>query len=175
LVHLSHRTLFAAAALAGLGVAIPATAQTPAGMLECNVSPPASDVVVTTKALSCVFHPTSGPIEFYQGTLNTVGLDIGFTGAGKLSWGVAVAGPYPGRYPLAGTFSGASGGLTIGAGAEANTLVGGNGNSINLQPLSVSEQTGLDINAGVSSLTLVPSGPDVIPPPPLPPGPPPHR
>jgi hypothetical protein len=134
-------------------------------MLECNASSNASNVVTSGKALSCVFHPTSGPVEFYTGSLTTVGVDIGFTGPGKLSWGVVVATPASNPFPLAGTFSGGTAGVTLLAGVDANSLVGGNGNSISLQPLSVSTQTGIDITAGVATLTLTPVIPPAAPPP----------
>ncbi len=168
MLHLSHRTLFAAAVLAGIGASLPAAAQGPAGMLECNLSPRVGAVVTSGRALSCIFHPISGPPQFYTGAITTLGVDIGFTGPGKLSWGVAIAAPSQDPFPLAGTFTGATAGVTIVAGADANSLVGGNGNTVSLQPLSVSTQTGIDITAGIGTLTLTPVTP---PPPPPPPGP----
>ncbi len=157
------QSIFFVAAFASVGTVLPAAAQTPAGMLECNVSPSVRAGATSSKALSCIFHAVNGPLEYYNGTLNMTGVDVGFTDAGHLSWGVAIAGPYPPQYPLVGTYTGASGGLTVLAGAEANTLVGGNGSSVSLQPLSVSTQTGLDINLGIASLTLIPA--ENVPPP----------
>ncbi|MGH6839762.1 MAG: DUF992 domain-containing protein, partial [Methylocella sp.] len=43
----------------------------------------------------------------------------------------------------------------LGAGGSANTLVGGYGDSISLQPLS-GETTGLNLSAGIGALTLQP-------------------
>jgi hypothetical protein len=169
LLKLSHRTVFAAAILASTGAILGSTqlasAQAPAGMLDCNVSPSVGAVVTSGRALSCVFNPVSGAPEFYTGTITTVGVDLGFTGPGKLSWGVAMAAPVTDPFPLAGTFTGATAGLTLFAGASANSLIGGNGNTVSLQPLSVSTQTGIDITAGIGTLTLTP----VIPPAPPPP------
>ncbi len=168
---LTHRALFTAAILAGIAAALPAAAQAPvpapAGMLECNVSPSVGAVVTSGRALSCIYHPTNGGVEFYTGSITTVGVDLGVTGPGKLSWGVLIAAPTADPFPLAGTFTGATAGLTVVAGLDANSLVGGNGNTVSLQPLSVSTQTGVDITAGVSTLTLK----AVVPPPPPPPGP----
>jgi len=157
----SYRLVFAAAAATCLYAFAPADAQTPAGVLECDVSAGTGSVVGSTKALSCLFHPISGPVERYDGTLSTLGVDVGFTGTGHLSWGVAMADLTQSRFPLAGSYSGATAGLTVGAGAKANTLVGGNGNSVSLQPVSISTQTGLDISAGIGSMILTP----VLPPP----------
>ncbi len=165
MLHLTHRSLFAAAILAGIGASLPAMAQGPAGMLECNVSPSVGAIVTSGRALSCIFQPVSGPPQFYTGAITTLGVDIGFTNAGKLSWGVAIAAPSNDPFPLAGTFTGATAGVTLLAGADANSLVGGNGNTVSLQPISVSTQTGVDITAGIGTLTLSP----VVPPPPPPP------
>ena len=43
---------------------------------------------------------------------------------------------------------------TVGLGLGANALVGGFRKSINLQPISVQAQTGLNVAAGVQSLHL---------------------
>jgi len=54
---------------------------------------------------------------------------------------------------LTGRYTGATAQATIGVGLGANVLVGGQ-NSIALQPLSISGQTGLNVAAGISSLHL---------------------
>jgi hypothetical protein len=137
-------------------------AQTPAGMLECNVSGGVGAVVTSTKSLACTFTPVNGTPENYDGSLSTLGLDVGFTDSAHLSWAVAMADLSPRPFPLAGSYAGATAGVAVGPGAKANTLVGTNGIGISLQPLSVATQTGLDLSAGVGSLTLTP----VLPPPP---------
>ena len=55
---------------------------------------------------------------------------------------------------LAGTYGGASAEATVGAGLGANVLVGGSNRTIQLQPLSVQGQTGLNIAPGVSGIDL---------------------
>jgi hypothetical protein len=55
--------------------------------------------------------------------------------------------------PLTGKFVGVSANASVGVGANA-LLVGGNGNSIILQPLSVQAQTSLNVAAGVAGLRL---------------------
>ncbi len=159
----SYRLVFAAMTAACMSSSFPSAAQTPAGMLECDVSAGSGAVVTSTKALSCLFRPVNGAPERYDGTLSTLGVDVGFTDVGHLSWGVAMADLSPNPFPLAGSYSGATAGLTVGAGAKANTLIGGNGNSISLQPLSVATQTGLDVSAGIGSLTLTPVLPQPAP------------
>ncbi len=57
---------------------------------------------------------------------------------------------------LAGTYAGATAEATIAVGLGANVLVGGSNRTVALQPLSVTGQTGLNLAAGVASLTLRP-------------------
>ena len=57
---------------------------------------------------------------------------------------------------LAGNYVGAQGSATLGVGVGGNVLVGGSGNSIALQPLSVQGQVGVAIAAGLESLELRP-------------------
>ena len=51
---------------------------------------------------------------------------------------------------------GAAADASLGLGAGAKVLVGGNNKSIVLQPLSVQAQTGINLAVGVSGLELVP-------------------
>jgi hypothetical protein len=46
---------------------------------------------------------------------------------------------------LAGTYAGASAEITVGGGVGANILVGGSYHTVELQPLSVQEQTGINV------------------------------
>jgi Protein of unknown function (DUF992) len=78
----------------------------------------------------------------------------GATGPGQFAWGVT-AGPPGRRYALAGDYAGLGAGFACGPGLSANAL-GGNGNSISLQPLSLGPSTGLNLSAGVGSLSLQP-------------------
>jgi hypothetical protein len=127
------------------------------GVLECNVSPGVGLIVTSRQALSCRFSRSYGPPEYYVGTISKFGLALGATGPGKLVWEVFSATPEPGRFALAGEFTGATAELTLGAGLGANALVGGNAHSIALQPLSVNAQTGVNIAAGIGALALEPA------------------
>ena len=148
---------------AACGVAVllawPAAAQSTGttsrvGALECNVAGGPGLIITSSKALTCTFKPTRGRQETYVGTIRKFGLDIGATQKGKIVWAVLApsASVRPGA--LAGDYVGVSAEATVGAGVQANALVGGFEKSFNLQPLSVGGQTGLNIAAGVSELTL---------------------
>ena len=55
---------------------------------------------------------------------------------------------------LVGTFAGVSAGVTAGVGVGANVLVGGSNRAIQLQPISIEGNTGLNIALGVAELHL---------------------
>jgi hypothetical protein len=163
---LMRRATLAATAIAGLSVAAHAQAPARVGLLSCDISGGAGFVITSSKALDCSFQPENGgPPEHYLGTVQKFGLDIGFTGPGKLAWGVfsGTSGYGPGA--LAGTYSGASAGATVVAGLGANVLVGGSGQTFSFQPLSVQGQTGLNVSAGVGQIVLeyVPMAPPPAP------------
>src|SRR5579883_353767 len=127
------------------------------GLLRCNVSPGVGLIITSSRALACRFTRSYGPPEFYYGTITNFGLNLGATGPGRLVWAVFAATPEIGRFALAGHYGGASANVSFGPGFGADALVGGNANSIGLQPLSVNAQVGVDITAGVSGLTLEPA------------------
>jgi Protein of unknown function (DUF992) len=149
------RAALLGAALVGLTASAPSAAQVQSGVLACNVEPGAGFIIGSSKNLSCVFHPARGRPEFYTGTINRIGLDIGVTGPGQFAWGVFTAGPLGRRYALAGDYAGPGVGIALGAGGSTNSLAGGYGNSISLQPLS-GTSTGLNLSAGIGALTLRP-------------------
>jgi len=45
-------------------------------------------------------------------------------------------------------------GATVGGGVGANVLVGGSGQSISLQPVSIEGNTGINVAAGIGAITL---------------------
>jgi hypothetical protein len=143
------------AALFGLTATASTATPVQSGVLECNVAPGVGFIIGSSKSVSCIFHRAHKRPEYYTGTISRIGLDIGATGPGQFAWGVVTAGP-PGPFALAGDYAGPGAGFALGAGLSANTLVGGNGNSISLQPLSAGESTGLNLSAGIGALTLQP-------------------
>jgi hypothetical protein len=119
------------------------------------LAPTVGFIVGSRQRLSCRYTPDGPwPPEIYVGHLSTAGLDIGINGGGRMVW--AVFAPVNGHYQgaLAGTYFGASADLAVGVGLGANALVGGSRRSIALQPLSVEENTGINLAAGVSRLRL---------------------
>ena len=150
------RTVITAAALALAACAGAAQAQdrVQAGSLTCDVSAGIGLIIGSQRNVSCTFTPASpGPIEYYTGTISKLGPDIGVTTGGVMVWAVWAPTNRPAG-ALAGSYAGAAAEVSVVAGLGANALVGGNNRTIALQPFSVQGQVGLNIAAGVASLTL---------------------
>ncbi|WP_244574567.1 DUF992 domain-containing protein [Cohaesibacter sp. ES.047] len=127
------------------------------GRLDCAVSSGDGFIFQSTKDLSCTFHPANPDAadEPYFGVINKWGLDIGKSENGVISW--LVLAPTKDDYrpgALAGDYAGVSTQATVGAGVGANLLLGGSSETIALQPLSVSTQTGLNFALAVSQIEL---------------------
>lgn len=84
--------------------------------------------------------------------INKFGLDIGATTQGQMVF-VLTSLPVA---ALAGDYFGAGAEATFAIGLGANVLLGGNNRTVALQPISVQEQTGLNIAGGVTQLRLRP-------------------
>ena len=124
------------------------------GMLSCGVEGGAGFIIGSSKGVDCVFQPSGGGhIEHYQGSLGKLGIDIGVTDKTVVAWAVFAPGKVK-RGALEGSYGGASAEATVIAGLGANVLVGGFKKTINLQPVSVQAQTGLNVAAGLASLRL---------------------
>ncbi len=149
------RAALLGAALVSLTATAASATSVQSGVLECKVAPGVGFVIGSSKNLTCVFHAARGRPEYYAGTINRIGLDIGATGPGQFAWGVFIAGPPGRRYALSGDYAGPGVGIALGAGGSANSLAGGTGNLISLQPLS-GTSTGLNLSAGIGALTLQP-------------------
>jgi len=123
------------------------------GVLSCNVSSGWGFVFGSSKDLNCTFQPDGGAPEKYKGTIDKYGVDIGYQQGGVMVWGVFAPGNVaPGA--LNGDYAGVTAGGSVGVGAGANALVGGGSNNVSLQPLSIEGMAGLNVAAGVASISL---------------------
>jgi Protein of unknown function (DUF992) len=124
------------------------------GTLACDISGGIGFIIGSQKALNCSFVPRpAGPPEFYSGVINKLGVDLGGTRGGVMIWAVYAPTTRAAGF-LAGTYAGASAEVTVGGGIGANMLVGGSFRTIELQPLSVQQQTGINVAAGVAEIEL---------------------
>jgi hypothetical protein len=144
------------AAFLTIGLATPALAATgiKVGMLTCHVDGGVGFIIGSSKGMDCVYEPSSGAArETYTGRIGKLGIDIGVTDATTIAWVVFAPGKIkPGA--LKGSYAGATAEATVIGGLGANVLIGGFGKSINLQPVSVQAQTGLNVAAGIASMRL---------------------
>ncbi len=146
--------LVAGAAILDHGAAAPSKQGVKVGMLTCNVSSGWGFVFGSSKDLKCTYTPDGQKkTERYSGKIDKFGVDIGYSTAGVILWAVFAPTNNVDRGALAGKYVGATAEATLAVGLGANVLVGG-GNSIALQPLSVSGQRGLNVAAGIASVQL---------------------
>jgi hypothetical protein len=154
---MNAKSLALAALVAGLPLATPAFAQQAAvGKLECDVSSGVGFFVVERQTMKCVFTPQNGgPLDYYTGKIAEYGVALGEVKKGVLIWGVITAtNQVPNAGTLAGTFAGAGADVAFVKGLGANVLVGGGDKSIALQPVSVEGESGFNLAAGVTTVTL---------------------
>ena len=146
-------------ALSG-ALATAAFAQNPGGVnvgsLQCRVSGGMGFVFGSSKDMECLLVRPDGSAERYVGTINKYGVDIGFTKEAQMVWLVFAPGAI-GKGAVAGDYAGATASGTVGVGVGANVLVGGSSKQITLQPVSVEGSVGLNVAAGVASVTLRPA------------------
>ncbi len=153
------------ASIAVLGAAVlcaaaPANAAVQVGILTCRGGASVGLIVGSVRRFTCVYRPSDRalPAQNYTAQVGRVGLDLGITLGSRLAWGVFAPTRVIRPGDLAGTFVGGSASIALGMGAGANALIGGSGNSIALQPLSVEGQVGVNVALGAQGLTLTYSG-----------------
>jgi len=149
---------FAKLAVIGIASALfgTATAQerVQAGQLTCDISGGVGLIFGSQRALNCTFTPSvPGPVEFYAGTLTKIGVDIGVTAGGVLVWAVYAPTSRPAG-ALSGSYGGATAEATVVGGVGANVLIGGSNRTVELQPVSLQGQAGLNVAAGIAGIDL---------------------
>lgn len=143
----------AAASLMMAGAAQAAPHGVRVGTLTCNVASGWGFVFGSSKDLHCTFRG-NGHREHYTGSISKFGVDIGYTEGGVLVWGVFAPSSDVRQGALQGDYGGVTAGATVGVGLGANVLVGGLDKSIALQPLSIEGNRGLNVAAGIGSISL---------------------
>ena len=151
--------VIAAASMAG-GSAQAAEAGVKAGFLTCQVASGWGFVLGSSRALKCEYSAGPKVSEHYAGTITKFGVDIGYLSAAVIVWAVVAPTATVESGALAGDYAGATGSAAVVGGVGANVLVGGSGNHIELQPVSLEGQTGLNVAGGIAELhlTVAPAG-----------------
>jgi len=119
-VHLTAGLIGVVGIVAGLATPAHAQGGVRVGTLTCNASAGFGFVFGSSRALSCIFAPLGGRSERYSGVIDKFGVDIGYTAAAVIVWGVIAPTANLASGTLAGTYAGAAGGAAVGAGLGAN-------------------------------------------------------
>jgi hypothetical protein len=149
-VKIAVAVLVAAVLSGSASIAQPITP--PGGKLKCDVEGGLSYIIGSSRGLDCVYLPDGFPPEYYKGTINKIGIDLGFQRSGVIVWAVLSPGLTRGPGALTGNYIGLSANVAAGLGAGANALIGGN--KVVLQPLSVSGDIGINLAAGIGDISL---------------------
>lgn len=136
------------------GPSISYAAESRVGELRCDVAATVGELLGSRRNVDCTFLPTGkGSKQRYVGSIADVGVDVGELKKGSMVWLVYSASP-TNDAGLEGSYGGVTAEASVGFGLGANVLVGGNGNSISLQPVSLEALQGLNVAAGVTELSL---------------------
>ena len=118
----TRRLLYALCISVGIILATPAQSEMfRAGRLLCSTSPRIGFLVGSTQSLRCVFYRRASSDRYiYAGRIRRVGLDLGVTGSGVLSWAVFARNSRIGPGTMRGSYVGASGNVALGPGFGAS-------------------------------------------------------
>jgi hypothetical protein len=150
-------TLATAALTAATWLSLPAQAASgvDVGVLKCSEQEGWGFIIGGSQGLNCRFDPNNGaPSEWYTGHVSKLGLDIGHTKGGTITWAVIAPASNLNPGALQGTYGGLTASLAVGSGVGANAMIGGFDRAIQLQPLSVEGLRGTEVTAGVGAIDL---------------------
>ncbi len=125
------------------------------GSLSCNVGGGTGYVLASRKTLDCVFLDKDGVLSAqYTGTIDKVGIDIGYTKAVHTIWRVYSLGSVRGPWNLSGTYVGEQGTVAAGAQAGGNWIYGGPNAEIGMLASGVVQDAGYNLATGIAAMTL---------------------
>lgn len=130
-----------------------AQAKVKAGTLTCTGGAGVGLILGSKKSYDCTYISLSNRSERYSASITKIGLDVGVTNESTMIWTV-LAPTEVVKGGLRGNYAGATADAAIGIGGGAKVLLGGSGNTIALQPVSVQGQTGLNLAVGVAELSI---------------------
>lgn len=156
-----YTKVLAAALLTALTVltpAVQAVARELPSQLRCRVAGGFGFFVAGRRAITCTYYRPDDRVEFYTGSSDKLGIDLGPANAQKLNFVVKGA-TVEGSGELDGKFVGAQAGIDLGFGASTEALVGGASGYVALVPfvpssLYAPDATGLNVAAGLGIFEL---------------------
>lgn len=138
--------------------ASPAGARELPSQLRCRVAGGFGFFVAGRRAITCTYYRPDDRVEFYTGSSDKIGMDLGPANAQKLNFVVKGA-PLEQPGELDGKFVGVQAGIDLGFGASSEALMGGATGHVALLPFTPSslyapDSTGLNVAAGLGILEL---------------------
>ena len=125
------------------------------GSLTCNVAGGTGYVLGSSKPMDCVFLSKDGVRSAeYTGTINKLGVDIGYTRAVHTIWRVYSLGSDRGPSDLAGSYVGEQATAAAGAQAGGNWLYGGPNAEVGMVASGIVRDAGYNLATGVAQITL---------------------
>jgi hypothetical protein len=125
------------------------------GSLSCNVGGSTGYVLASTKSLDCVFLNKDGTQSAqYTGTIDKVGVDIGYTKAVHTIWRVYSLGSDRGPTNLGGTYVGEQGTAAAGNQAGGNWIYGGPNAEVGMLASGIVQDAGYNLAAGIAAMTI---------------------
>jgi hypothetical protein len=125
------------------------------GSLTCNVGGSTGYVLASQKSLDCVFLAKDGVQSAqYSGTINKVGIDIGYTRAVHTIWRVYSLGTDRGPRDLSGTYVGEQSTVAAGTQAGGNWIYGGPNAEIGMLASGVVQDAGYNLATGIAEMSI---------------------
>ena len=125
------------------------------GSLTCNVDGGTGYVLGSSKPMDCVFLAKDGVRSAeYTGTINKLGVDIGYTRAVHTIWRVYSLGSDRGPSDLAGIYVGEQATAAAGSQAGGNWIYGGPNAEVGMVASGVVQDAGYNLATGVAAMTI---------------------
>ena len=124
------------------------------GALSCNVAGGTGYVLASSKTMECVFLDRNGQSAEYSGTINKVGIDIGYTKAVHTVWRVYSLGSDRKANQLSGTYVGEQGTVAAGGQAGGNWIYGGPNAEIGMVASGIVKDAGYNLATGIAEMSL---------------------
>ena len=121
-----------------VGAQNPANAQTALrlGVLDCDISAGVGLIFTEKQTMSCLYKPDNGGVaDRYNGKIEEVGIELGVTTGGVLTWVVLSAQKGVPQGALAGTYVGLSADASLGAGVGANASMAASSGPSSCSPI----------------------------------------
>jgi len=125
------------------------------GSLTCNIAGGTGYLLGSSKSMDCVFLGKDGVSSAeYTGTINKVGVDIGYTKAVHTIWRVYSLGSGQAATALSGTYVGEQSSAAAGNQAGGNWLYGGPNAEIAMVASGIVKDAGYNLAMGVAEMSL---------------------